>query len=126
MPKKKGKSETEALNAFFDRIMDVFRTEGGSSSDLHLLARLKPTILPSEVKKMAAKDFTLRKAIDAYGLVFKEEFSAPYTSGRLWRIEDIPETKGFQPTHCLCKTVQHSHVSVHSWLTIWLEQCRWL
>ncbi|KIL68359.1 hypothetical protein M378DRAFT_196346 [Amanita muscaria Koide BX008] len=48
---------------------------------------------------MAAKEFSLEEAVVAFGLQFKDDFSVsrpPY-----WNVEEIAETKGFEPSPCL-------------------------
>jgi hypothetical protein len=133
MLKKKGKpedqtGESDVLGPFFDQLVDAVRAEGVPSEFVHMLARLKSTLVSSKVTKMSAKDFTLEEAVDAFGLQFNEELMPPMQQSQRsrWRIEDMPETKEFKLTPCLRKAFQYSQVSVHSWLTIWLEQNHWL
>jgi hypothetical protein len=100
MPKKKGKPEdqtgkSDVLDAFFDQITDAFRAEEVPSKSARVLACLKPTLVSSEVTKMTAKDFTLKEAADAFGLLFNKELSKVpmIAQSQKWRIEHIPETK---------------------------------
>jgi hypothetical protein len=48
---------------------------------------------------IAPTEFELDDAISAFGLNYDTTYSASERRG--WAIEEVPETKGFQPSHCL-------------------------
>lgn len=70
-----------------------------------ILASLKAPFLNPPVPTMiAAKDFTINEAVHAFGLKFHwETVGFPE-----WRIEAIPETKGFISPSNLRKLFKHS------------------
>lgn len=51
---------------------------------------------------MAAKDFTLNEAVEAFGLTYSTVFES--TQKHFWNIDQLQETKNFALTPCIGKT----------------------
>jgi hypothetical protein len=75
------------------------------------LRQLKSQILSEAAEegetKMAAKEFTLDEAVEAFNL----KYSAVMTEAKrhFWNIDDLPETKNFAPTPCISKVSPSSY-----------------
>jgi len=103
--------EEDILDAFFDQVLDAFRAEDVPSESARKLANLRALLLDPKVSTMAATEFTIDEAVFAFGLEFSGGLvHLPIDIGESlkWRIEDIPQTKGFVLTPGLRKSFKHS------------------
>jgi len=110
-PKRKSTDRTlELMGSFFDQLfaaasqMDSNLPEGTTTSSY--LRKLKSQVLSKTAEKereatMAAKEFTLSDAVDAFRLIYSP--SMTMKSEHFWNIDDMPETKNFVPTPCIGK-----------------------
>jgi hypothetical protein len=112
---KEDRKQTEDPNAFFDRVLKAFRAEDVPEESTQKLASLRSLLKPrTSTVTMAAKNFTVEEAVFSFGLERKNKlFKVPEPGESLkWRIEEIPETKGFPMSSslrksfkCFCSTV---------------------
>jgi len=88
------------MSAFFSHIPDFLRVSRQGvlkSCESAILISFKCNMPPITRRAM---EFGVREAVDTFGLKCSIE----------WRIEDIPETKGFVPANSFCKTPQRSNM----------------
>jgi hypothetical protein len=99
---KGAQHEKEVVNATLDQVMGTLQEE---DMPQELAQRLQNKITglksSSRISTMVAKDFTLDKAIFAFGL--KVTNQVPGLESIKWQIQNIPETKNFPVTLCLSK-----------------------
>jgi len=123
MPKRKCSDRTpEVIGLVFDRIFAAASNAdsnlplaGGTTASSHTqkftqyLKQLKAQVLSEAAEgerepKMAAKEFTLEDAVEAFRLTYSTVMSE--SKKHFWNIEDLPETKDFAQTPCISKTSQ--------------------
>ena len=95
------RKQKESNSLFFDQILDAFSAEDVPQEYVQKLAGLKNRLLNPSVPTKAAKDFCMKEAVLAFGLLptgFDEvvDRAPDEEEGSIkWKIEEIPETKGF-------------------------------
>jgi hypothetical protein len=121
MPKRKRSDRTpEVIGLVFDQIFAATSNTdsnlpGGTAASSHkqkftqYLKQLKAQVLSEAAEgeretKMAAKEFTLEDAVEAFRLTYSTVMSE--SKKHFWNIEDLPETKDFAQTPCISKTSQ--------------------
>jgi hypothetical protein len=104
----------EIIDSVFDRILAAASKIGpnlpeGISTASHtqqFLRQLKYQVLSDAAKeetKMAATEFTLDEAVEAFNLTYTSGYNPGSSYIHYWRIQDSPETKNFSMTHCIGK-----------------------
>jgi hypothetical protein len=62
-------------------------------------------------QRMVPSEFNLNQAIATFGLEYDANYS--FEKESVWKIEEIPETMGFEPSHCLSKGFGSLTKSIH-------------
>jgi hypothetical protein len=114
MTKRKRSSEAaENLDSVFNLIFTAINKTDDSipKGTATWLKKLKRQLLSdlsggNEVRK-AAKEFTMDEAVEAFGLTYTRVRSQS-AQKHFWKIEELPETKGFELTPCISKTFSQS------------------
>ena len=118
MPPRQGKEDV--VDATLKRVRDAFLTEDVSPEFSGLvskkIARLRA---PPVISTMAAKEFSLKDAVLAFGLKFTDRVPNQAGSPR-WCVEDIPESKDFVCSPSLGKSFKCSRSTVDPYLMGWL------